>query len=125
MSRGVGRLITTAAGWFTVADGRGGRGRFGAAGFTVRSGRRLTCRSTGGVGALDLDLGGAAGEDLDGCQLVRVTGSIPGGADRAAAAGGGAAAGTAAMAASRRCALRASRLWNTLTMCALAELCRQ
>src|ERR1700723_3931341 len=125
MSRGVGRLITTAAGWFTVADGRGGRDRCGAAGFTVRSGRRLTCRSTGGVGALDLDLGGAAGVDLDGCQLVRVTGSIPGGADMGDASGGRDAAGTAAMAASRRCALRASQLSDTLTMRALAELCRQ
>src|ERR1700722_2452500 len=125
MSRGVGRLITTAGGWFTVGDERGGRDRFGAAGFTVRSGRRLTCRSTGGVGALDLDLGGAAGVDLDGCQLVRGTGSIRGGADMGDASAGPDAVGMAAMAALRRCALRASRLWDTLTMRAWAELCRQ
>src|ERR1700685_2256589 len=98
MSRGVGRLITTAAGWFTVAGGRG----CGAAVFPVLAGRRLTCRSTGGVGALDLDLGGAAGVDLDGCQLVRVTGSIRGGADMGDASDGRDAVGTAAMAAMRR-----------------------
>src|SRR5580700_8597750 len=79
-SRGAGRLTTTGAGWFMAADGHGGRDRCGAVGFTVRSGRRLMCRSMDGVGALDLALDGAAGVDLAGCRLVQVTGSIRGGA---------------------------------------------
>src|ERR1700722_520023 len=107
-----------------AADGRGGRDRCGAEGFTVRSGRRPMCRSTDGVGALDLVLDGAAGVDLDGCQLVRVTGSIRGGAGTADALGGRDAEGTAAMADLRHCALRASRLWDTSTMRGLAARCR-
>src|SRR5580698_365537 len=86
-SRGAGRLTTTGAGWFTAAAGHGGRDRCGAVGFIVRSGRRLMCRSMAGVGALDLVLDGAAGVDLDGCRLVRVTGSIRGGAGMADASG--------------------------------------
>src|SRR5579872_3979008 len=72
MNRGAGHRITTGVGSRTEADGPGGLDRCTPA--ITRSGRRLTCRSGDGAGAL-----ASAGAALAGCQSGLAIGSTRGG----------------------------------------------
>src|ERR1700730_218138 len=86
-SLGDGRRITTVGGSRTVDRGRGGRGRFMVEASTVRSGRRLMCRSLGGAADSASDLVLADGAALGGFRSGRVTSSIRGGVDIAGGLG--------------------------------------
>ena len=106
----------------TAVRGLGGRGRCGALGSIVRSGRRHMCRSSDSEVGGDLVsvLVGADGAALDGCRLGLVTASSRGGADMAVASASWAStdlARSTASVGSRRCmGERGSRTWRTSTM---------